>query len=292
MSHNLIARISVALVAIPAILWISSRGSIWLFGMVTLFALVALYEFLLNEGHTMTSPFFWMAMAAVVSSLLLTVTVVPFDSSNSLQPGSAPPFFFTNAPIPLLFFLLSGLILALGKQTPLELFSTHARLTWGVIYIALLYPFVYALGNDPALAWKVTPATGGDLLWLLYAILWVGDTAAMGVGTWLGRHQLAPGVSPRKTVEGFLGGIAGSAVAAALVYLWKFNHLPFLNIIALALGCSVVGQLGDLVESMWKRSLSIKDSSNLIPGHGGVLDRFDSLLFAAPFMYVCVWYYF
>ncbi len=292
MSHKLVARISVAVVAIPAILWVSSRGSIWLFGMVTLLALVAMYEFLSNEGHAMTSLFFWMAIASVVSSMLVAVTIVPFHSSNSLHLDSAPPFFFSNAPIPLLFFLLTGLILALGRQTPVELFSTHARLTWGVTYVALLYPFVYALGNDPALGWKVAPATGGDLLWLLYAILWVGDTAAMGIGAWLGRHQLAPGVSPRKSVEGFLGGIVGSLVAAALVYLWKFNHLPFLNIIALALGCSVVGQLGDLVESMWKRSLGIKDSSSLIPGHGGVLDRFDSLLFAAPFMYVCVWYYF
>ena len=291
MTSNLTARIAVAAIAIPAILWISSQGGIWLFGLVSLLALVATYEFLSNEGHSMAGPLFWLAIAAIVSSLLLTVTAIPFGHTNPFQSHNDSPFFFALGAVVLIFFLLTGILLALGKQTPSELFSTHARLTWGVTYLALLYPFVYALGNDATLAWKITPATGGDLLWLLYAILWVGDTAAMGIGGWLGRHQLAPGVSPRKTVEGFLGGVVGSLCAAALVYIWKFNHLQFLHIIVLALGCSVVGQLGDLVESMWKRSLGIKDSSNLIPGHGGVLDRFDSLLFAAPFMYVYIWYY-
>jgi phosphatidate cytidylyltransferase len=123
------------------------------------------------------------------------------------------------------------------------------------------------------------------LLLFLFALLWVGDTCAMGFGKWLGKHKLAPGVSPNKTVEGFIGGIIGAVAIGVLMYYWKFHQMPFVHIMAISVGCSIFGQLGDLVESMWKRSLGIKDSSNIIPGHGGVLDRFDSLLFAAPFMY-------
>jgi phosphatidate cytidylyltransferase len=130
-----------------------------------------------------------------------------------------------------------------------------------------------------------TASSGGDLLLFLFGVLWVGDTAAMGVGKWLGRHKLAPAVSPNKTVEGFIGGFVGALAVGLLMAFWKFGQLPLYHVLFMALGCSLFGQLGDLVESMWKRSLGIKDSSDIIPGHGGVLDRFDSLLFAAPFMY-------
>ena len=118
----------------------------------------------------------------------------------------------------------------------------------------------------------------------LFGLLWVGDTAAMFVGGAIGKHKLAPTVSPNKTIEGFIGGIVGALVIGALMCFWKFSEVPAYHVMLIALGCSVFGQLGDLVESMWKRSIGIKDSSAIIPGHGGVLDRFDSLLFAAPFM--------
>jgi phosphatidate cytidylyltransferase len=122
-------------------------------------------------------------------------------------------------------------------------------------------------------------------LLFLFGLLWIGDTAAMGIGSWLGRHKLAPTVSPNKTVEGFIGGLAGAVAVGLLMHFWRLPQIGLGHILIIALGCSLFGQLGDLVESMWKRSLGIKDSSRVIPGHGGVLDRSDSLLFATPFMY-------
>jgi phosphatidate cytidylyltransferase len=148
-----------------------------------------------------------------------------------------------------------------------------------VVYVGLLYPIVYLVGSG------IGPHSGGDLLLFLFGIIWVGDTAAMEIGRRIGKHKLSPSISPNKSVEGFVSGLIGAALIAVLLHFWKLESIPLYHLIIIALGCSLFGQLGDLVESMWKRSLNIKDSSTVIPGHGGVLDRFDSLLFAAPFLY-------
>jgi phosphatidate cytidylyltransferase len=276
MSQNLVARISVAAVTIPIILWISYQGGAWLFGMVLLFAVLAISEFMINEGHSVSSPQFWLGGSAVV--LMALSRFEPAYGWFWLQ------YFFSGATGVILIFLVSGMLLAIGKKSPVELFTTHSRILWGVLYVGLLYPYVYMLGDTRATLVE-SVASGGDWLLFLFGLLWVGDTAAMGIGRWFGRHKLAPAVSPNKTVEGFVGGIVGALVVAVVMYKWKFEHLYFAHVLIIAIGCSVFGQLGDLVESMWKRSLSIKDSSSIIPGHGGVLDRFDSLLFAAPFMF-------
>jgi phosphatidate cytidylyltransferase len=179
-----------------------------------------------------------------------------------------------------IFLLVSGMIFASGKLQPVELFSKYTKLFWGVAYISILYPFVYHTGNL-----NIKSISGGDWLLLLFGILWIGDTSAMGFGKWLGKNKLAPTVSPNKTVEGFIGGLIGAMIIGIIMYYWKFQTIQFYHIIILSLMCSIFGQIGDLVESMWKRSIGIKDSSALIPGHGGMLDRFDSLLFASPIMY-------
>ena len=165
------------------------------------------------------------------------------------------------------------------------LFLSHSRLLWGFTYIIFLYPFVYAI-NGVYFGGGLASAGGGDRMLFLFAVLWVGDTAAMWIGSAVGKHKLAPTVSPNKTIEGFVGGLLGALAVGVLMIFWKFSSVSWYHVLLIALGCSFFGQLGDLVESMWKRSLGIKDSSAIIPGHGGVLDRFDSLLFAAPFMWL------
>ncbi|MEW6049572.1 MAG: phosphatidate cytidylyltransferase [Candidatus Zixiibacteriota bacterium] len=290
MSRNLIIRTLVAAIAIPIILWISYQGGAWLFGMVMLLAVAAGIEFLLNEGYGTRSPFFWFALAMIVVCLTATLDSIPFDAETESIGFFRIPFVLLTSPLLVLFFLITSMMFSVGKQPPSELFTKHSRLMWGITYLAMLYPFVYAIGNDAELVETVTPASGGDLLLFLFGLLWVGDTAAMGFGSWLGKHKLAPGVSPRKTIEGFVGGVVGALAIALLMHFWKFPELRIGHLLVLGLGCSIFGQLGDLVESMWKRSLAIKDSSAIIPGHGGVLDRFDSLLFAAPFMYGYIYF--
>jgi len=127
--------------------------------------------------------------------------------------------------------------------------------------------------------------SGSDLVFLLFFVVWSSDTAAYYVGTRLGRHALAPRVSPKKTVEGAIGGVLGALVAAFVARLWFFNRLSVTDCIVLGLCLGGIGLLGDLVESMLKRGAGVKDSAALVPGHGGILDRVDSLLYAGPILY-------
>ncbi len=281
MSKNLLTRVAVAAVAIPIILWICYHGGWWLFGLVTLLAVVAVLEFLLAEGHQPSRIPFWIGLLTVLAVFGVTARALVAASGSVTVPYTS--LFLAVQFVVLVFFLVSGMFLALGKESPDVLFRRYTRLMWGVLYIGILYPFVFLLGQ--AVSPHQYSFSGGDCLLFLFGILWVGDTAAMGIGSWIGRHRLAPAVSPRKTVEGFVGGLLGALVIGVLMMLWKFNGVLWYHVLFVALGCSIFGQLGDLVESMWKRSLGLKDSSTVIPGHGGVLDRFDSLLFAAPFMY-------
>jgi phosphatidate cytidylyltransferase len=131
-----------------------------------------------------------------------------------------------------------------------------------------------------AIAWDASPR---GLAWTLLVVLatWIGDTAAYLIGRAFGRRKLAPLLSPNKTIEGSLGGLAGAAVVGALVFVGFGLGVWWLGAVVGAI-VGVAGQIGDLFESFLKRQAGVKDSGALIPGHGGVLDRIDALLFAFP----------
>ncbi len=123
-----------------------------------------------------------------------------------------------------------------------------------------------------------------ELILVLLVIIWVGDTAAYYGGRAFGRHPLAPRISPKKTVEGGIAGLIGSLVAGIAVGMWILGE-PWLNLAFVSAITAIAGQLGDLAESALKRSAGVKDSSSILPGHGGILDRLDSLFFAIPVFY-------
>lgn len=134
------------------------------------------------------------------------------------------------------------------------------------------------------------PKTGSRLILALFIITWFGDSAAYFVGTFFGKHKLAPRVSPKKSWEGAVGNLAGNLLGALLMQATVCLEWTLVDVAALGLLLGVAGQLGDLVESTWKRSAGVKDScvGVSIPGHGGVLDRVDSLVFAAPALFAYV----
>lgn len=129
---------------------------------------------------------------------------------------------------------------------------------------------------------------GEFLIFGLFLITWAADTGAYYAGTSLGRHKLAPSISPNKTVEGLGGGLAAAILAAFLAQAWFLPSLTGADCVALACLLTLAGLLGDLAESAMKRGAGVKDSGGLIPGHGGMLDRLDSLLFTAPAFYYYV----
>ncbi len=124
--------------------------------------------------------------------------------------------------------------------------------------------------------------------WLLFlfAIIWLGDTAAYYGGRWWGRRTLAPSVSPNKTLEGAFFGLLGSLLGALIAHFVFLQSISLFHCLLAGGICGMIGQIGDLAESLLKRNAGVKDSSGLIPGHGGVLDRIDSLLFAGPVFYI------
>ena len=131
---------------------------------------------------------------------------------------------------------------------------------------------------------------GPQLLLFLLLVIWSGDSLAYVVGRKFGRHPMAPLTSPKKTWEGAVGNLVGSVLVALLAAFWIQSHGRYIagpGLFAIAILANIAGQIGDLAESIYKRSAGEKDSGTLLPGHGGVLDRLDSLIFAAP----VVWYY-
>jgi phosphatidate cytidylyltransferase len=125
---------------------------------------------------------------------------------------------------------------------------------------------------------------------LAFAVTWGNDTFAYFSGLAFGKHKLYERISPKKSWEGAVGGVAGALVGAFLVRSFALPQLGVAAALAVALGGSVLGPLGDLSESMAKRAAGVKDSGRSIPGHGGVLDRIDALLFVAPWVYACALY--
>jgi phosphatidate cytidylyltransferase len=185
-------------------------------------------------------------------------------------------------PAALAALVILELIFELALNSNLSsILATAATTLFGVLYVALLGGFIIAL--------RVIPDPGtrlpAKLLTLFFMIVFAGDTGAYYMGRTLGRHKLAPRISPGKTVEGAIGGLLGNAAAALMAHYWFFPELRLSHAIPLALGMGVLGILGDLCESMLKRGAQVKDAGHLIPGHGGLLDRLDSMLFNAPVLY-------
>lgn len=148
---------------------------------------------------------------------------------------------------------------------------------FGIVYIPVFLSFLVLLRNS-----------NDGPMWVVF-ILWVvawGDTGALYVGSIWGRHKLSPAVSPKKTIEGALAGLAANMFFAWLFKMLFFNAMPGWTCILVALASGSVGQAGDLFESEFKRAADVKDSGTILPGHGGILDRIDALLFAAPIAYL------
>ena len=158
----------------------------------------------------------------------------------------------------------------------------------GVLYVAFLGGFLVAT----RVGFENSPRLSTHLLAFFFLVIFGSDTGAYFAGRAFGKHKLAPAISPGKTVEGLIGGVLAAAGLAALATWSFFPELPYQFSIPLAIVLAVVGVLGDLCESAMKRGSKTKDAASILPGHGGFLDRLDSLLFGAPILYYFARFYF
>lgn len=207
---------------------------------------------------------------AIISYLLTAVFLVP-NAWLSFLPEKVTHFDLAYF---LILFLLLNSVFTRNRFS----FDDAGALTIGSIYIGL--GFHYMMSARQSSIW---------MIFFALFIVWITDSGAYMIGRKIGKHKLAPNISPNKTWEGSIGGTIATVIAVGLYVFFLQAHftysLPLMLLLVLIL--SVVGQFGDLAESAYKRYFDVKDSGKILPGHGGILDRFDSILFVLPLMHFC-----
>ncbi|HBQ29232.1 MAG TPA: phosphatidate cytidylyltransferase [Desulfotomaculum sp.] len=253
-------RILSALIGIPLIILVVWLGGFYLLFFTGLVIIIATWEMFKMFTSLNLSPFFWLAL--IGNLLLLSSAYFKLNPSGIITL------------LGIVFFVF--LIIFYSKYS---LIDSALALT-AMLYLSLFIYF-YLLDSLPK----------GDF-WLIFLLLnvWATDTTAYFSGKIFGRRPLAPLISPGKTVAGVIGGVAGGLVVT-LIFILFYPILPKLPVLFLGLLISVVAQISDLTASIFKRQAKVKDAGKIIPGHGGILDRFDSLFFTSPLVYYYVTFF-
>ncbi|ACY13125.1 phosphatidate cytidylyltransferase [Haliangium ochraceum] len=282
---NLASRFAVALIAVPALSFIFySENPVYTWLFISAASLIASHEFfsmtLSDRGDrnaslllsfVAASALFWLDPAALAAS----------TDNRALMASSGPlAIFLGTVPIAIYYLFRFGDVKTVAARAA-------ASIT-GIFYVGLLFSFVPLVKRDFG-------PDGGDVMVFLLLIAWMGDTGAYFAGRFLGKRKLYPAVSPNKTWAGAIGGLLMSLLSCAVMKLVVIelrdppslmHALTWFDVCALAIPGAMLGQIGDLFESLIKRSTGVKDSGSLLPGHGGILDRIDAVLFITPYVYL------
>jgi phosphatidate cytidylyltransferase len=261
---NLALRLLTAAVLVPLLLYSLYAGPRWLFpamtagvcilGAIELFAMMAPAHRVLRVWGVVSTMIIFCPLSGILPEAYLAPTIV--------------------------VVVCGGLLACLIQVTPIE--SAGLRMGWAVagpFYLGGLFGFIVRLFQHQY---------GADWILLVMIYSFGSDTMGYFVGRTFGRHKLYEAVSPKKTVEGSFGGLLGALIGGLLAHFWFLPTLSLSAAIVLSLCAGAAGQAGDLCESLIKRSVGVKDSGTLLPGHGGILDRVDALLFASGTVYLYV----
>jgi phosphatidate cytidylyltransferase len=268
-------RILTAVVVLPFLIASILISSLWwVFVLLAAAAMVlGLWEFYLLAKKLKLQP--EVAVGYIAGAALITIPLQN-DPANVLL---------------VLFVIIAAtigtLIAVTLRGAPFEkMIASVGATLLGVLYIPLLGSHLVALRTG------FPPSLSSHLLSFFFLVLMGSDAGAYYTGRALGKRKLAPSISPGKTWEGAVGGLVAALAMAALAHFWFFRELPLKYMLPLAAIMTVLGILGDLAESALKRGAGAKDAANILPGHGGILDRLDSLLFNAPLIYYFARFYF
>lgn len=235
-----------------------------LFFVITLIGLHEFYSNLSKNGINVQT-----ISGIIIGALIFSIVSVVSILNNHFA------LLFLILPLVFSIFIIE---LYRKKENP---FTNIGYTILGVVYIAIPFSLLNFLSNP---LFEDNTYTY-SLVLSIFILTWTNDTFAYLTGVTIGKHRLFERHSPKKSWEGFIGGILFSLIAAYLLYRFMPSNLTIIDWLVFAFIISVIGTLGDLVESMFKRSIGIKDSGNLLPGHGGILDRFDGILIAVPFLF-------
>tara|TARA_B100000927_G_scaffold44732_1_gene32084 strand:- start:1855 stop:2694 length:840 start_codon:yes stop_codon:yes gene_type:complete len=273
MKNFFIERLLISLIGIPLLLYIIAKGGFLFFALVVIISIVSMNEFynFPKSSIDIKTRFF-----GAISCILFAL-----NYSTVYTPTEYLPYINKD-------LIIISLIIAFILYIMIELLIPNRRLietifytVFGVIYIPFLLCSLIAISDFDQL-------NGSRFTLLLFVTVWMADSAAYFVGNAFGRTKMIESISPKKTIEGFIGGYIGSLLCVFIFTyfeLLKFS-LTTLQIILLSISIGIFGQLGDFFESMIKRNYKIKDSSNLLLGHGGFLDRFDSIIISSPLIFI------
>ncbi len=256
-----------ALILLPPLIFTIGYLPNWCFVLLTIVvAIIALEEFFslakLSQGDNVEIH----RLTGHIYSIFLIISFLPQFDKQSYVLGV------------LCLSTISFLLLSLQRHHHLNKILIGSGITLlGIFYVSVMLGFLVAIHSRAS-------GTGPQWIFFLLLVNWMGDTGAYYIGQLLGKRKLAPKISPNKTWAGSVGGLVGNTLAV-IVGQYFFLQTAFVQLLFLGWVLGVLGQLGDLTESAIKRSAHLKDSSNLLPGHGGMLDRIDSILLGAPVLF-------
>ena len=255
------------LTALPFLLYIIFKGGLLFSAFIGLVALLGFWEYLrvvFNDSRgALGNPVVWFAYPLVPAVV-------------AVAHHQAPAFIFH---LIILLFLVCAFLSVIFYDGDGLIYESAKKVVIGIIYIPGLLSYLILIRDGREL-------DGG--LWILFVLVVVffGDIGALYAGTFLGRHKLSPAVSPKKTIEGSLGGLTANIILGSIYKIIVFPELNWGICLLFFISLGAMGQMGDLFESGLKRVAGIKDSGGLLPGHGGILDRADAIMFAAPVAYL------
>jgi phosphatidate cytidylyltransferase len=272
-----------AAILIPITVAVVLRAPLWLLaGLVGVVVLLALWEFFrLSEQAGLVGFVQW----TTVSSLMLVyvqwaqAAVASHAPKGAWAMGSTGDSLGGLEAVLVLFVFGAAIAASVSRREVSHLLSGVAVSTGGLLLVAFPLSYLIRLAGFPS---------GRRFLLLLLVLVWVGDTAAYAVGKTIGRSPMAPALSPKKTWEGSAANLVASIAVGVIAARWL--PVPQGFIIGLVALANIAGQAGDLLESAYKRGAGVKDSGRLLPGHGGMLDRVDSLALAAPMAWWYLWW--